>query len=273
MSTTRQHRLTRSGRNATTRPRTADDALSRLIANAVPPRERDYRREVHGEQEAMTAFRQARLNPAVTPRRRSMSAGKLLALKTIIAAVGLSGGGVALAGATGHLPAQAGGHPAASASAKPSGYVAAAGAADAAGAATNGHTSATPSPALHGLCHAYAAGAGNNPGKALDNPAFSALITAAGGRDKVTSYCATVVESSKPGHSPAHSNSGSAGHHTGKPSRHPTPHATSHAANGTGNSDTGSNAAHVSNKPTVAPQEQPAPHSTGKPSLYPGANS
>lgn len=196
-----------------------------------------------------------------------MSAGKLLALKTIIAAVGLSGGGVALAAATGHLPAQAGGHPAASASAKPSGS------AGAAGAATNGHTSATPSPALHGLCHAYAAGAGNNPGKALDNPAFSALITAAGGRDKVTSYCATVVESSKPGHSPAHSNSGSAGHNTGKPPRHPTPHATSHPANGTGNSDTGSNAAHVSNKPTVAPQEQPAPHSTGKPSLHPGANS
>ena len=196
-----------------------------------------------------------------------MSAGKLLALKTIIAAVGLSGGGVALAAATGHLPAQAGGHPAASASAAPPVF------AGPEHAATNGHISATPSPALHGLCHAYAAGAGNNPGKALDNPAFSALITAAGGRDKVTSYCATLVGSSKPGHSRAHSNSGSAGHHAGKPSAHPTPHATSHPAKGAGNSDTGSNAAHGSNKPTIAPPERPTPHPTGKPSLYPGANS
>jgi hypothetical protein len=268
MSTTRQHRLTRSGRNATARPPAADDALSRLIANAVPPRERDYRREVRGEEGAVAAFRQARLNPAADPRRRSMSAGKLLALKTIIAAVGLSGGGVALAAATGHLPAQAGGHPAASASTAASGSAAASRSAGAADAATSGHTPATPSPALQGLCHAYAAGAGSNPGKALDNPAFSALITAAGGRDKVTSYCATVVEASKPGHSPAHSNSGSAGQQAGKPSTHP-----SHPANGTGNSDTGSNATHVSNKPTVAPPEQPTPHPTGKPSLYPGANS
>src|SRR5262249_46411277 len=148
MSTTRQHRLTRPGRHSTTRPRTADDALSRLIANAAPPRERDYRRGVGGEEEAVTAFRQARLSPVATPRRRSISAGKMSAVKTVIAVVGLSGGGVARAATTGHLPAQAGGHPAASASA------AASRSGGAAHDATNGHTSATPSPALHGLCHA-----------------------------------------------------------------------------------------------------------------------
>ena len=34
-----------------------------------------------------------------------------------------------------------------------------------------------------GLCRAYEAGRGKTSGKALDNPAFTSLITAAGRRD------------------------------------------------------------------------------------------
>jgi hypothetical protein len=51
----------------------------------------------------------------------------------------------------------------------------------------------TPHPSLHGLCHAYQAGATNNHGKALHNPAFSALVKAAGGRTGLTSYCDGLV--------------------------------------------------------------------------------
>src|SRR5712692_8914373 len=43
----------------------------------------------------------------------------------------------------------------------------------------------TPSPSLRGLCTAFQAGATSNHGKALTNPAFTALVTAAGGTDKL----------------------------------------------------------------------------------------
>jgi hypothetical protein len=52
----------------------------------------------------------------------------------------------------------------------------------------------TPHPNLNGLCHAWLAGAGSEHGKARSNPAFTALITAAGGEGKVAAYCATVVK-------------------------------------------------------------------------------
>jgi hypothetical protein len=264
MSTTRHPRPTHPGRHAKTRHNTADGALSRLIANAAPPRE--YRRELRGEKEAVAAFAKARLNPAAAPRRRLMSAGKLLTLKTVIAVVGLSGGSVALASATGHLPAQLGGHPAAASSASST-------ASARANARDRNHPAATPSPALRGLCHAYNAGAGSNSGKALDNPAFSALISAAGGKDKVPSYCTTVLTSA-PGHSAGHgTGNGKGDAASGKPTAHPNPASGSHRAanSGGGNSDSGSNPAHVSNQPAKAPTH-PSTHPKGKPSLHPAAS-
>ncbi|MEU4716906.1 hypothetical protein AB0F73_25085, partial [Micromonospora purpureochromogenes] len=39
----------------------------------------------------------------------------------------------------------------------------------------------------------YRAAAGDNPGRALDNPAFADLVTKAGGRDEVAGYCERVV--------------------------------------------------------------------------------
>jgi hypothetical protein len=44
-----------------------------------------------------------------------------------------------------------------------------------------------------GLCRAYKAGAGDAAGRALDSPAFTSLVKAAGGKDKVPGYCAAVL--------------------------------------------------------------------------------
>ena len=50
-----------------------------------------------------------------------------------------------------------------------------------------------PAPSMTGLCRAYTAQVDKSPGKALDNPAFGALVTAAGGAANVPAYCADVV--------------------------------------------------------------------------------
>ncbi len=52
--------------------------------------------------------------------------------------------------------------------------------------------SAAPEPSLVGLCHAFPAVA-NSHGRALDNPAFTTLITAAGGADNVAAYCQVLL--------------------------------------------------------------------------------
>jgi hypothetical protein len=67
------------------------------------------------------------------------------------------------------------------------------------GTGTGDHgAAASPAPSLVGLCRAYTAGAGDNPGKALENPAFTVLVTTAGGRDKVVSYCGALLAAEKP---------------------------------------------------------------------------
>jgi len=43
--------------------------------------------------------------------------------------------------------------------------------------------------ALGGLCRAYLAGQGGSNGKREDSPAFRALAAAAGGADKIATYC------------------------------------------------------------------------------------
>jgi hypothetical protein len=55
------------------------------------------------------------------------------------------------------------------------------------------------------LCRAYSAGQKATHGKALESSAFSALIKAAGGKDKVAAYCARTVaneRADKPGNQP-----------------------------------------------------------------------
>jgi hypothetical protein len=237
MSTNRHCRLNRTTaeqllRGGSASPLADDDVLASLLVAAAAP---SHGRELAGEVEAVTAFREAHLSPATQPRRPLMSATtKLLAVKALLAAMGITGGGVALAAATGHLPSQLGGTPAAASSAQAS---ASATATASASGSPGSSPAASPSPSLHGLCQAYTAGVGSNPGKALDNPAFTALITAAGGKEKVAAFCTSLL-ATKPGHTPSP-------HPTGKPSSLPTQAPTAH--------------------PTGKPTTIPTAHPTGKP--------
>lgn len=62
------------------------------------------------------------------------------------------------------------------------------------GAAPARRATPAPDPSLRGLCRAWAAGATDNPGRAAENPAFSALIAAAGSADAVPSFCADLSQ-------------------------------------------------------------------------------
>jgi hypothetical protein len=202
------------------------DVLADVLAAAAPPADEG---ELAGEQTAVAAFRAAHLAPPLQVRRRSMiktTVAKLLTAK-IGAAVAAATivGGVATAAATGTLPAGLGGSTAGSSS--PS--------------TTSTHDQAadhgsSPSPSLVGLCHAYSAGEKSEHGKALDSPAFTALIKAAGGKDQVPGYCAHLLSThpdadSTTAHNDEANEHGSAqpnGHggddpeRNGQPATHPT---------------------------------------------------
>lgn len=95
-----------------------DDALARLLADAAPAPGCD--RELRGETDAVAAFREARRVPSSLSRKRPVRAGKLLVIKSVIVVAGLSGGGVAFAAVTGHLPGRPADRPAAPSSVAPS---------------------------------------------------------------------------------------------------------------------------------------------------------
>jgi hypothetical protein len=134
---------------------------------------------------------------------------KLLTVKAaLVAAVVVGTGGVALAASTGAIPNPLSNHPAPAASESKSHPDAT----DASARPGN----ADPSPSLVGLCHAYLAGAGSEHGKALESPAFQALLTAAGGKANADAFCTGILASAKPDHP------------TGQPTDHPTGHATDH---------------------------------------------
>lgn len=136
-----------------------------------------------GEAAAMAAFRAVVLDSR--RRRRSVIANFLTIKVAMGAATAVAAGGVALAATNGTLP-------------NPLTDQAAPQASAATDKAHDSHGKAgSPSPSLVGLCKAYAARVGDNEqGKALDNPAFKALISAAGSTDKVTSYCDDLLASS-----------------------------------------------------------------------------
>jgi hypothetical protein len=178
---------------------TGHDRLSDLLAAASAPA-RDG--ELTGERAAMAAFRDARL--ATAPQRRrpwmlKIALANLLTVK-IAAATAAAAGGIALAAAAGTLPGQQREEPA------PTGGTNVVATTSAPEATKHGKSdqkpdhSASPSPSLEGLCKAYTAGAGSEHGKAHENPAFSALITAAGGADRVPAFCTDLL-GDKPGKS------------------------------------------------------------------------
>jgi len=110
------------------------------------------------------------------------------------------------------------------------------------GAKSSDAPNGTPSPSLRGLCTAFQAGATSNDGKALTNPAFTALVTAAGGTDKLAAYCTTLIGAPST-------------HPTGKPSTHPS----------------GAPSTHPTGKPTTPghPSGQPTSEPSGPPSTHP----
>lgn len=162
----------------------------------------------------------------------NLIAAKIAAATAVAAA---AAGGVALAAATGNLPgplqhaahaafnapAANPTHPAPSESDDPSESAPASPATESSDEASGRPSDAgTPSPSLNGLCKAFQAGATSNPGKALNNPAFSVLVATAGGKDNVAAYCVTLV--------------GPAPTHPGAPSTHPNGPRSSHPAHPTG---------------------------------------
>ena len=129
----------------------------------------------------------------------------LLASKALLASAAAAAvSGVALAAATGSLPAPAQGlaHDTLGAPAASQGDTHNADNATNATKATEApekadpnkvRASATPAPSFVGLCRAYGAGNKDSRGKALQSPAFTALITAAGGDQGVTAFCVRVL--------------------------------------------------------------------------------
>lgn len=205
-------------------PQDGPDVLVRLLAATRAPA---HPVELAGESAAMDAFRAAHLGLVLQPRRRSMletALAKLLTLKVAAAAVATvaATGGVALAASSGALPNPLGSD---DPKAKPSAHATGKPSADA-----DGKGNASPSPSLVGLCRAYKAGAGDNPGKALENPAFSVLITTAGDKEKVAAYCDTLLAAQKgdktPGGPSTRPGGASETHPTGKPDSHPSGPAT-----------------------------------------------
>jgi hypothetical protein len=231
----------------------ADSALARLLADASAPAQSD---ELVGLSAALTAFSSSRPNPRRSPV-KTLFAGLLAAKAALVAtAAAASIGGIALAAATGSLPtaAQNAAHDLVHAPAAASAHSAALDdeteptssetPSDTASPSPSAAHSATPNPSLIGLCRAYGAGVATSHGKALDNPAFTVLISAAGGKDAVAAYCTTVLAAAPGGKptalptptnthkpvthpthpaSPTHPTGAPITHPTGAPSPHPTP--------------------------------------------------
>jgi hypothetical protein len=224
----------------------ADSALARLLADASAPAQPH---EVDGLSAALTAFSASQPNPRRSPVKTvlaSMLAAKALAIGAAAATIG----GVALATATGSLPpaAQNAAHDLVHAPAAASAHSAkldddetepTATPSDTSSPSPSATHSATPNPSLVGLCRAYGAGVATSHGKALDNPAFTVLITAAGGKDNVAAFCTgiladapggkptalpTPTNTHKPATHPTHpAHPTKPAHPTNAPSPHPTP--------------------------------------------------
>jgi hypothetical protein len=151
--------------------------------------------ELAGEHAALAAFRAAAdVDLAPQPGRRSMIktalVAKLLTVKAAAVAIAaVSAGGVALAASTGVLPNPLNQVPDNAGISVPA-------------PAQKDSEGLDASPSLIGLCTAYVVGDAAANEEALTNPAFSALVDAAGGVENIESYCAGLgVTESTPGNS------------------------------------------------------------------------
>jgi hypothetical protein len=208
-----------------------------LVAAAAPGRPI----ELAFEQACVAGFRAAYLAPVPRTRRLSMiktAALKLLTVKVAIAAFATTAaGGVALAASTGTLPNPLNKHAAGLAprDGTPGSEKSKSsheggrdedgtdanhgnGGRDDAGGKPGNGPDASHAPSLVGLCHAYSSGNKAEHGKALDNPAFTVLITTAGGRDKVDAFCTALLADPNAG-----KNTGQDNGKKDKPEPTPTP--------------------------------------------------
>ncbi|MCW3839049.1 hypothetical protein ONA70_02930 [Micromonospora yasonensis] len=188
--------------------------------------------ELSGEAAALQAFRLARAGSApvlaARPGRRFL-AGLLGAKVALAALVAAATGGVALAAVTGTMPGPLGRDPATT-----PGTSTTSGPAPTSGPSASGTPGANRTdapggtPALAGLCIAYRSEPDESRRQALESPRFAELVTAAGGREKVASYCNRLLD--RPG-KPSGSTGGEtkrpdaepSGRVTGKPERTPAP--------------------------------------------------
>ena len=233
-------------------PASVDSALgSALSAASAPARPGELRRE----EMAVAAFHRARLEPAAAVPARRAGRAATRAVVATGAVVALASGGFALASSIDLplLPDRASDRaseavaPSSATTSATSTATSTAGSADSsATTGTPGSTesegsespgaSASPSPDLEGLCRAFHAADRSGQGRSLDSAAFRALATAAGGPDRVATFCVDLIGSPKPKPTPS-----------GKPSDQPT------------------------GKPTTLPTPTTKPPPTGKPTTKPTA--
>jgi hypothetical protein len=210
---------------------TEPNPLAVLLAAAVAPAREE---ELAGEDNAVAAFRDARLAiaPAPEPRKRFMLKSVVVKASVVAAVAVVGGGGVAVAATTGHLPgtnapdthaATRASHAAPAATA--SGHASRPAATRTPGAAASHAADPGTAPNLRGLCTAFQAHAGDNPGKALQNPAFKTLIDRAGGKNDVAAYCATLL-ATPAGNASSHRSDASTHASTHAPSDPPSSHPT-----------------------------------------------
>ena len=203
------HRLSRRDAEEILRaPAQSDHAVGPMLdALGAPGREGELLRE----DATVAAFHTARLTPAPISRSdMTLSKPARAATKAVIATgavVALTSGGLALA-ATGHLPTlpdQASDkateavakHTTKSASPSESATETATETptetespeTEAPETETPETEGTTPTPSLEGLCNAFQNGNRTEKGKSLDSAAFTALATAAGGKDAIATYC------------------------------------------------------------------------------------
>ncbi|MEV4541966.1 hypothetical protein [Micromonospora echinaurantiaca] len=163
-----------------------------LLLTAVRATARDG--ELAGEGSAVHAYRRALAGapldlPAGPRQRFTLTA---FGVRALVAGVALAAtGGVAFAAANGSLPNPL--RAPAPASAPPTApWPPSTSPGQPAGPSTSpsgaGDHGTTPTASLTGLCRAYRE-VTDNPGRALENPAFAPLVDAAGGRNRVDDYC------------------------------------------------------------------------------------
>jgi hypothetical protein len=263
----------------------AQAALAALIASAAPPAAVG---EMAGEYAALTDFRAARLVTPSSPRRHAMLKTTLANLITAkfaatAAAAAAATGGIALVAATTNLagPSPAAAHATFDSHAtqsttqiSPAETDEPTDDADATDVSSDDQDppesdsptdTATPSPSLDGLCKAYQAGAANNPGKALANPAFTVLVAAAGGTDNVAAYCVTLV-----GPARTHPAGAPTSHPGGPPSSHPSGAPASHPGGAPSSHPSGAGTGATPSHPTGRPASVPVTHPTGAPTDHLG---